>query len=214
MKKILETLKRKWAEYLLEILVITIGILGAFALNNWNEIRKERIQEQLILIGLREEFQQNLEELKSDHNYNTLCLEASKRLLDLNGRPTNKQKIDSLIGIALNYADFDPRVGVVNELITSGRLGLILDERLRYLMTRWSAELEDLNSDKIVRREHWVHHLMPVITNFIPLRNSDKSSFRADYARELNIDQLSYDQIEYDKMLAYKILPSSLINMK
>jgi hypothetical protein len=36
MKKILETLKLKWAEYLLEILVIVIGIIVAFNLDAWH----------------------------------------------------------------------------------------------------------------------------------------------------------------------------------
>ncbi len=40
MKKLWRHLKDDWYKYLLEILVITLGILGAFLLNSWNEDRK------------------------------------------------------------------------------------------------------------------------------------------------------------------------------
>ena len=49
MKKLLEILRLKWAEYLLEIIAVIIGILGAFSLDNWNEERKDRLEEEKIL---------------------------------------------------------------------------------------------------------------------------------------------------------------------
>ncbi len=60
MKKVLETLQEKWADYLLEIIVITLGILGAFALNSWNEDRKVLKKEISILEDLVQGLKQDL----------------------------------------------------------------------------------------------------------------------------------------------------------
>ena len=59
MKTILNTLKQKWAEYILEILVIIIGILGTFMLKSWHESRKLEIQRQELIASLIEDFEYN-----------------------------------------------------------------------------------------------------------------------------------------------------------
>ena len=46
-----------------EIILVVIGILIALSINNWNENRKERVQETLILQQLLSDFTSNLEQL-------------------------------------------------------------------------------------------------------------------------------------------------------
>tara|TARA_R110002167_G_scaffold73727_1_gene206489 strand:- start:35813 stop:36646 length:834 start_codon:yes stop_codon:yes gene_type:complete len=65
MKLILEAFTRKWGNYPLEVFVITIGVLGAFMLNNWNQNRINSISENLALKEINTEFQLNTEELES-----------------------------------------------------------------------------------------------------------------------------------------------------
>ncbi len=47
-----------------EIVLVVIGILIAFQINNWNEERKERIEEKNLLLELRSEFRANKEPWK------------------------------------------------------------------------------------------------------------------------------------------------------
>jgi hypothetical protein len=64
MKRILNTLSQKWPEYLLEILVLIIGIYGAFELENWGDNRARKQEELEILKGCRTELVADLQEIE------------------------------------------------------------------------------------------------------------------------------------------------------
>ena len=47
-----------------EIVLVVIGILIALQVNNWNEYRKEKVEEKKILLSLHNEISNNLESLQ------------------------------------------------------------------------------------------------------------------------------------------------------
>ena len=65
MKRILTTLSAKWPEYLLEVFVITIGILGAFALNSWNESVNQKKETAKIYAQIESDLEFTLTEIES-----------------------------------------------------------------------------------------------------------------------------------------------------
>jgi hypothetical protein len=64
MKRILSILKDKWPEYFLEILVLIIGIYGAFELSNYGETRTRKNTELEILKSCKTELVADLAEIK------------------------------------------------------------------------------------------------------------------------------------------------------
>jgi hypothetical protein len=109
MKKILETLKQKWAEYLLEILVITLGVLFAFSLNNWNETRRTNKK----IVSYLQEIKTNLVEE----------IEDSKRVIEFYNQKDSALQL--IITNQITRADFVcsgshcPQVAIMNRNVFS-----------------------------------------------------------------------------------------------
>ena len=75
MKKIITLLKEKWGEYLIEIIVITLGIFGAFILNNWNESRKQNERFKIFTEQLYNTVDKDIEYYNSQELYYSQQLE-------------------------------------------------------------------------------------------------------------------------------------------
>lgn len=185
-----------------EIILVVIGILIALSINNWNSAQKDIAKEQQILLSLQEEFKQNIKELKFDHQINLSSINAVTTLLnfDINA-DFETRTIDSLLGQTFNFATFDARQGVINDLSSSGSLELIRDSKLRYTLNQWTGELNDYEEDVIVRREYWVLHTPSKVHKFLPIRNQDAFMDREDYARAILIKPIKVPKSNYIEFL-------------
>jgi len=116
-----------------EIILVVIGILIALQINNWNENRKKRNNEQQYLLALKEEFSFNRDELKRVITQNYLNYDNSKKILRNTGFETYKITEEAfgklLTGSLSTETRFDPNQGVISEIINSGKLTIFSSEK-------------------------------------------------------------------------------------
>jgi len=64
-----------------EIILVVIGILIALQINNWNELRNDRVKEREILLALADNLENNIQTLKSDMDFLHKYRESAKIIL-------------------------------------------------------------------------------------------------------------------------------------
>ncbi|WMN11061.1 DUF6090 family protein [Marivirga salinae] len=140
---------KKIGSYLLyaigEIVLVVIGILIAVSIDDWNSENKKKASQSAYLTALKSEFEGNSEKLKQVRLINQNNIQSARALLQLMGTSPNKVSVEKLrllvIGTIAAEVQYRPNVGVIEEIISSGKLDLFESDSIRYLLTGWSSEL-------------------------------------------------------------------------
>lgn len=130
MKRILTTLSQKWPEYLLEILVITIGILGAYALNDWNDRQGKKETEEKILREIRNNLELDLIDLTGNRDAHQMCLGRLDSLRQAEQNLLTDPQIARFFQVGFRDFVFLPQTSAFETLKAKG-VDLITNDSLR-----------------------------------------------------------------------------------
>ena len=139
----------KYARYAIgEIVLVVIGILIALSINNWNNERKDREKEKYFLSSIKTSIdlsQNELNRVIDDSELISSCADTLFLIL------AHKEYalfdsifIDSLLYNAGDYSLISLNDGGIQEILNTGSLDLIQDQRIRVLLASWNERIHKI----------------------------------------------------------------------
>ena len=149
---------RTLTRILIEIGVVTGGILIAFALDAWWDNRAQARQEQAHLRALASDFRENIERLKALIEHEEAVVSNSQSLLKLaqSPGPHSTESIHKLLGQVFSSQRFDPVLGAYEALVNSAGLTLISDETLRSALANFAAQVDARYFEQFSDQQYFV----------------------------------------------------------
>ena len=153
-----------------EILLVIIGILIALSINNWNENRKLKIEEHNSLIDLRSEVASNIEALTKTIASHQKSYDGAKKIKDLfNDRVAFDNMTDSIFHSIyfemLSNATFDPKLGILKSLISSGKINTLSNKELLYSISSLEDEIKDALEEQVKIDEQMPDYVRSIYVN-------------------------------------------------
>ena len=157
---------KPWKKYLIEFVVIVIGILTAIQLENWNQDRKDRAKEKLLLSELHNEFKKNKSQFQNVIRKHSFALYHTQKILNMMPIKINETSLDTLTKSLKNIlggSTFNPSDGTIRSIISSSSIDLISNPELRLLIVSW----EDQKSDYIEAENYAMDNLLKELVPYI-----------------------------------------------
>jgi len=207
-----------------EIALVVIGILIALQINNWNQERILNNEEETILKDISAEFLQNKEALNAAIKNNVNCFDASKTIFQLIGQnllEIKKYNTDSLLYNVFETGEFIPSENTISDLLQSGRLQVLHNEKLKVYIYDWSKAMESYKTSLDRRSKKIDNELIPYLTKNYSLKDIDnygilswKNKSSLKHEKLLIFEDIEFENILDDYIYRVKSEKSRLMSLE
>lgn len=209
MKIIFKTLKEKWPEYFLEMLVITLGILGALLLNNWNDGRKARNVQQKTMERMIDDMESDIERYEFlDTRFDARISKCDSVLRLIQQQKTLDDRMAIISVDLISFFLVEAHTTTYEEMLNTSRIYSLKNDRLRWRIinyykniNKWSTYIEKDNEQLRERmiseglNDYWT--IQQALWNDVSVNPQKYPWLSQAFSKELNeIEHLVY-QIKY-----------------
>lgn len=145
-----------------EIILVVIGILIALSINNWNQERLGKIEEEKLMESIKVDFEHTKATLQALNERRDEGLVNFKALIEVrnSGDFSNELHIDTLLAKATFTPTYNGNTSSIAIVINSGKINLLSNDTLKSMLLAWPSQIENLIEReldaKIVTNEEWV----------------------------------------------------------
>lgn len=134
-----------------------LSVPSSLQINNWNQNRLERKEEQVALRNLLEDFTYNKQSLLQAAHSLKRMMASGHSILENTGNKSKtgiELKLDSLLISSTSTPRYFPQNGFLNDLINSGKLSLIQNDRLRNYLSSWDTNIALIADRTAINHSH------------------------------------------------------------
>jgi hypothetical protein len=174
-------LAARWPEYLVEIIVVIIGITISFAISNMQIAENNRATEQLYLAELLADITSDIRELDSVISETQKVIQSAGTLLDegrLKDPSMAKVIFVNHVTQIMGRPNFVSKNKTINALKSAGYFHLIKDNELKQTLFEYDQQYQGLKAVESAELQVMSTITGPYIIKFIPLNGRSKTENR------------------------------------
>ena len=172
---IMEQNNARYLKYALgEIVLVVVGILIALQINNWNEERKEKLEEIATLKNIKSDFLNTIAEFQENNAFKNRIISTSAilyKIIQTKENPYSQKQLDSLLGELLINPTYNGQSETLNILFNSGKINIINNETIKNKLVVWPQQVEDMTEDEIYASNIVYFSLYPILKKHVSLYN-------------------------------------------